>query len=873
MFNATLRFTSGLFLLGSVLGVQAQLTDDFEDGDFTTGTTWSGSGALFTVVDDGGDQRLRSNSPIAATYYLTTPNTLVNDAQWEFFIDLRFATSGVNYVDVFLMSDAPNLTTGANGYFVRMGGTADRLELFRSDAGTAVSLAVQSPDGAVNSSTSNPFRIKATRSAAGIWTLLFDDGALGTYTTAGSATDATYTTATHFGLRVEQSSAASVVNNHFFDDLLVDAIPVDNTPPTITSVTAISATQVDVQFSEALDPATAETEANYEIQPLIGVSLAALDGVNPSLVHLTPTPALTSGTTYGLLVSAVEDLAANAMPVGPPIDFTYVVPDVADYRDVVINEFMADQTPVVGLPEAEFVELHNATTDKVFDLSGWTFSDGTSTATLPTYALTPGSYVVVVGAASAPLFASVPNLISVSTLPSLNNDGDQLTLKDITAVTIDALTYDLTWYQDAVKEDGGWTLEQIDPTSPCSGANNWRASNAAAGGTPGTQNSVYAIVPDLQAPSLTSVQVNDPTTLILVFNEAMDVVSLATGTYSISPTIGVSIAVPVGTSGVQLTLSSPLVVGTMYTITVTGVNDCPGNAIGSANTATFALPEPVEVGDVVINEVLYDPVGSGSDFVELYNRSNKVLSLAGWELASVSDGAVGSALTITSSAFLLLPGAYALITEDANNIATLYPQSHTDRFIVTDMPSYNNGEGSVVLQAPDGMQLDRVDYNDDLHFTLVNNPEGYSLERVDPFRPSSDNTNWQTASDVAGRATPGFLNSQYAPAPAASGEMTLDTEIFSPDNDGFQDVLTIAYRFDQPGFVGTLSIFDVAGREARKLMDSQLLGTEGSISWDGVLEGGDLGRIGPYIVLLEVFDLAGNTERFKKTVTLAHKLD
>jgi len=872
MFRASIHAFISLLLLLS-MSVHAQVNDDFEDGDFTSGTLWSGSSALFTVIDDGGNQRLRSNSPIAATYYLTTPSTLVNDAQWEFYIDLRFATSGVNYVDVFLMSDAANLTTGANGYFVRIGGTSDRVELFRSDAGTPSSLAVQSPDGAVNSSSSNPFLIRATRSATGVWALLFDDGSVGTYTTAGSATDATYTASTHFGLRIEQSSAASAVNNHYFDDFAAEVIPVDLTPPSIISATAVSATQVDVQFSEALDPTSAGNAFNYDIQPFISVSMAVLDGVDPSLVHLTPALPLTSGANYDLLVSGVEDLAGNAMPGGPSFPFTYFVPAIADYRDVVVNEFMADQTPVVGLPEAEFVELYNATTDRNFDLAGWTISDGTSTATLPSYALTPGAYVVVVGDAFAPLFGSVPNLISVSTLPSLNNDGDPLSLKDATAATIDALTYDLAWYQDAVKDDGGWTLEQIDPTSPCSGANNWRASNAPAGGTPGVQNSIFSIVPDAQAPALSSVQVNSATSIVLVFNEAMDAASLAAGTYLIAPSISVNSAVASGTNAVQLTLSASLVVGTFYTITVTGVTDCPGNVIGTSNTATFALPEPVETGDVVINEVLYDPVVGGSDFVELYNRSNKVLSLAGWKLANVSDGVVGSELTITTSSFLLLPDAYALITEDGLNTAALYPQSHTDRFVVADMPSYNNGEGSVVLQAPDGTQLDRFDYNDDLHFTLVNNTEGYSLERVDPKRPTSDNTNWQTASDVVGRATPGFLNSQYAPAPSASGEITLDTEIFSPDNDGFQDVLTIGYQFDQAGFVGTLIIFDVVGREARNLMENQLLGTDGSISWDGILDGGSLGRIGPYIVMLEVFDLEGNIERFKKVVTLAHKLE
>ncbi|HMC96603.1 MAG TPA: hypothetical protein VKG92_03055, partial [Flavobacteriales bacterium] len=252
MIRASLRSLTGLFMAVSVLAVQAQVSDDFEDGDFTTGTIWAGSAALFTVVDNGGDQMLRSNCPIAATYYLTTPNTLVNDAQWEFFIDLRFATSGANYVDVFMMSDAANLTASANGYFVRVGGTSDRLELFRSDAGTATSLAVQSPDGVVNSSTSNPFRVKVTRSAAGAWTLLFDDGATGTYTPAGSVSDPTYTSSTHFGLRVEQSSAASVVNNHFFDDFVVTAIPVDLTPPTLISATAISDTQIDLLFSEPL---------------------------------------------------------------------------------------------------------------------------------------------------------------------------------------------------------------------------------------------------------------------------------------------------------------------------------------------------------------------------------------------------------------------------------------------------------------------------------------------------------------------------------------------------------------------------------------------------------------------------------------------
>ena len=95
---------------------------------------------------------------------------------------------------------------------------------------------------------------------------------------------------------------------------------------------------------------------------------------------------------------------------------------------------------------------------------------------------------------------------------------------------------------------------------------------------------------------------------------------------------------------------------------------------------------------------------------------------------------------------------------------------------------------------------------------------------------------------------------------------------FSPDNDSYQDLLTIAYQFDEPGFVGTMKVFDIAGREVRTLMNNELLGTSGAVSWDGIMESSDLARIGPYIIYLEAYDLAGNVEKFRKSVVLAHRL-
>lgn len=840
----------------------AQFTDDLSDGDFTNNPAWSGDDALFTV-DNG---QLRSNTgsiSSATTYYLSTPSSLASGAQWEFFINLKFATSGANYVDVYLMSDVQDLALPGNGYFVRIGETTDHVVLNKMAGGTASAL-VASPDGIVNSSTDNPFRIKVTRDAADLWTLYYDDGATGTYTTAGTVTDASITSSGWFGVRITQSTAASAVNNHFFDDFYAGPIVQDTTPPTVVSVTATSATNVDVLWSEPLNPSAI---GSYDILPFIGVNSAVQDGTNPALVHLTPVTALGANVPYSVFVSVAEDVAGNVAP-SANIGFTWFVTVPAQPGDLVINELMPDPDPPVGLPNAEFVELFNTTTDQTFDLTGWKITDGSSTGTLPAVQLPPGGFIILASTANAPLFTGFGTAVGVPSFPSLNNDGDPMELWDASNTVIDAVTYSSAWYTDPAKASGGWSLERRDPFTPCSGANNWAASTNGAGGTPGAQNSIFAILADTLPPALLQAFVVDSVTLDLQFNEIMDPATLLSGSYTIDPAVPIANVAVIAPDRVRLNLDAPLEAGALHTVTVTGVNDCPGNAIAAGNTATFALPEPIAAGDVVINEVLYDPRGSGSDFVELYNRSQKVVSLAGLQLANGS----GSNALITADAWLLLPGEYVAIASNTANVLMNYPLGHADRMLQSALPSYNNGSGTVVFKGVAGDTLDLFNYSDDLHFALLESVDGVSLERVDPDRPTSDNSNWHSAAADVNFATPGYQNSQYAPAPAARGSITIDPAIFSPDNDGFQDLLTITYEFDEPGFVATMKVFDLAGREVRTLMNNVLLGTSGAVSWDGLMDGNELARIGPYVIYMEAYDLNGNVEKFRKSVVLAHRL-
>ena len=147
------------------------------------------------------------------------------------------------------------------------------------------------------------------------------------------------------------------------------------------------------------------------------------------------------------------------------------------------------------------------------------------------------------------------------------------------------------------------------------------------------------------------------------------------------------------------------------------------------------------------------------------------------------------------------------------------------------------------------------------------------MERIDFDRPTNESTNWHSAAESVGWATPGLENSQYYPGQLTSDVVSIEPEIFSPDNDGFDDILNINYTMANAGFVGSITIFDANGRLIRSLVQNELLAASGTISWDGLNNKREKARIGMYIVYFEVFDLDGNVSGVKKTCVVASKFN
>ncbi len=848
-----------IYLITTFIGYN-QWSDDFTDGDFTTNPAWSGQTANFDIDINN---RLHLNAPaVSDTSYLSILSDVIENATWEFLVDLDFNPSGSNLARVYISSSQANLKGNLNGYFVKIGSTNDEVSLFRQD-GTATTKIIDGVDGLVSGST-NSVRIKVTRDAVGNWELLADNTGGTAYISQGTVLDNTYFSSTYAGVHCKYTSTRST--KFHFDDFVVTGTPyVDNTLPFVQTITATSSTTLDVLFSEDMQQASVENTSNYSLvdgaSNNYGTPTTALqDASDLSLIHLTYSTSFINNMSYFLTTTNVSDLAGNTL-ANSVDNFYYFEPDTALQFDVLITEFMADFSPSQGLPEMEYIEIYN-NSNKSFDLNNWTVSDASSTVTLGNYTLTPNQYVILSNATSSD-FGQF-NILQTS-IPSLNNSGDAIVIKNDLGTTIDSIKYDLSWYHDSNKDGGGWSIERKRLSAQCSDASNWAASQSSNGGTPGNQNSIFTTQADTSAPVLTNYSINNDT-LILTFDESVDGTNLS---LIITPNLNVLSWQNVSDYQIMVVVS-PLADNSIYEATINNVINCWGTSINNYKFI-FGKPSQVEKGDVIINEIMFNPLTNGSDYIEIVNISDKVLDINGWQLANIDNDTIDNFKQITTQQHLFLPGDYLLITPDSTDIIHDFSVYGVGTFINTTLPTYPNDSGSVILLDNNSNLLDFVHYDDNYHFKLLSTTDGKALERISFTGESNNPNNWHTASEQVEWGTPGYLNSQYIDN-KAEGNISLNTKIFSPDNDGYQDVIILNYAFTSPDNVMDVEVYDSEGRLIKKLKDNYYPGVSGFITWDGVNDNDTKALTGTYIMLITVFDLDGNKTIYKEVVVLASKL-
>ena len=275
--------------------------------------------------------------------------------------------------------------------------------------------------------------------------------------------------------------------------------------------------------------------------------------------------------------------------------------------------------------------------------------------------------------------------------------------------------------------------------------------------------------------------------------------------------------------------------------------------------------------DLVINEIMYDPLTGNSEWLELYNPTFKYLNLIGWKI-NISSNIFNLFDTCN---IIIKPNEYIVFAADTT-IYKRFPdlkRVDSSRRIIFNKSLSLNNEGALIriIDAVNNV-IDSVNYNPKWHNNNIPDTKGYSLEKINPLLGSNDRSNWCSCTSPNG-GTPGSKNSIYTQNQITSSNLSVSPNPFSPDGDGFEDFTIIKYKIISKIAQLRVKVFDVKGRLVRTLLNNQISGSEGQIIFDGKNDSGEKLRIGIYILFLEAIDDRGGTvEQVKTTVVVAAKL-
>lgn len=850
-------------------GVEAQVWDDFNDGDFSQGVQWAGDTAQFIV--DNGELRLfssGSDSSSLATLFLSGADTL----EWRFRLRMPFAPSSQNYVRFYLWSDVLNLEGPVNGYYLQFGetGAADAFEL-RYQSGWSSSVLLRGPDSLIANGTD--IRLKVVRFPGGFWQVAYDPGGGEQFVLSGTAFHGTLPVNAFVGLKCVYTSSNS--QRCYLDDVYAGPYVVDFKPPELVSVQFIAATGLGLTWNEPLDALFAMDTTRYVISPFghpDSVLPLSADGRGIALYF---SGAFADTVSYELWIHGVKDESGNTLSDTLKWPVFKVFP--VQPGEVVFSEIMADPSGAPLLPNFEYVEVYNRSS-RVVSLSGCMLHDASSSCSLPPDTLKPGEFLFFSSALATASFhnAGLYRVRGLSAFPSLNNDGDSLRLTGPGDFLIDAIDYDKGMYLDPLRDDQGWSLERIDVHSPCSNRQNWKASIDPRGGTPGMLNSESGVFKDTVAPWPIHAYPSDSITTLLYFSEWPDTtLAKETNWYRLEPVGWVAASVKTGVGKPHLILGwpQPLSPDVRYELVIDyKLSDCTGNTIRRRDRVQLGLPVSPSHGDVIINEVLFNPMGEDGDFVELVNRSVHPVNLGDLRLAHAdpADGIIRNAVKLKTEQRLLMPFEYVVAAVEPERITERYPRHGMGNLVNADLSGYDDDEGTVVLLDASLQVLDRFHYSDDFHFPLLADPEGVSLERITSTGDSDDRHIWHSASAQCGYATPGVQNSQLIET-AYEGDdwLRMEPRLFSPDNDGHHDVLLIKADLPKSGFMATLNVYNEQGLPVRQIATNDYLSPDAMWTWNGTGDDGGLMPPGPYIIAARFTHIDGEVRLIRKICVLA----
>jgi hypothetical protein len=476
--------------------------------------------------------------------------------------------------------------------------------------------------------------------------------------------------------------------------------------------------------------------------------------------NLTTGDSITASTTMNSLPSGNYQIISKVLfaldekPANNELINSFIVfPPGNNYNDVVINEIM--YAPSSGEPE--WVELYNRTTSPI-NLKKWKFSDASSSTTITNLdKLIPvNGYIVLSKDSSILNYYNVQSEIIQLNLPALNNTGDAVTIKDSIGVKIDSLFY----YPDWGGNVDGKSLERVSVERFSLDPTNWETSINIFKATPGSINSITEKNFDIAVSNILfnpqfPLEGDTVSVSAKVKNQGLNDANFSLQLYEDVNLDSVPDLLLENLQSLFLAANDSGIYNFNYSIeNIQSKRGFFVNAVflsdeDTSNNKIFNTVEPgLPSQSIVINEIMYAPVGGEPEWIELFNRTDTAINLNGWSISDVfttsSEVVIEEDIFINSNSYLVLSRSSSIY-----NFHRFIPS----QVFVLPIPSLNNDVDGVVIKDNRRLAIDSV-----LYFNEWGGTNGYSLERLSVNASSNLASNWGSSFDIE-QSTPGRINS------------------------------------------------------------------------------------------------------------------
>lgn len=480
-----------------------------------------------------------------------------------------------------------------------------------------------------------------------------------------------------------------------------------------------------------------------------------LDSFKDIQIEETPVYSLSSGDSVNIFfnykIYSIKELMAfditavftNDEDISDNSIYSTIAAGAAE-SSILINEFMYD--PANGEPE--WIELFNNSKNEI-DISNWKISDVLSSPsqkliTENKTVFAPGEFLVITKDSIIIDYHSIiPCKILVSNFPNLNNTEDGIVLKDINGNTIDSVFYGTNF-----SSAKGFSLERFSIKRSSADTLNWKQSIDIEQSTPGRINSNLEKQFDLAIYDL----VIDPTQPTI--NEEISI-SAKIQNFGISTAWNFSIEFLTAEEqnkgnilsveslesldSLIITADEKINIGDSVSILCRIIFPADEDTLNNSIERTFF--SGYNYGDILINEIMYEPIEDQPEWIEFINYSDRDINIKNWRAGDLSLQKL-----ITSENTIIHPGEFFIVSRDS----ILFKNCKT---FISRFGTLGNSEDAILIYDFREALIDSFYYNSGLGGNA-----GVTLERVSLSEETNNYYNWFSCIDSSG-CSPGFINS------------------------------------------------------------------------------------------------------------------